>query len=351
MRAVIRTLDWPWLHRIGAVETVFSLAGGLLSAYGLLNKLGLVGGTATLSLALIVVGLAAIVAALVIAKRRDDEKAQQIQELLAAEKRREAEERVRGSSATLISRRADGPIETAFLTREATGREIRLEARVVAIRLSPGAYGPSFERVTVREVPTEVDVGDGGKIVVQAFTEHGITVDEENTLGQTITLEGYPVATPKATPTPKLDFEAVLPRRNALMEAHKNQLRAQREPIMERLRTAAGRIEDHVDARAAAAPRLERPTNINRMIQEATAINNPNQEQHRKRLAKYNRDTLATYYLTHRQEAGDAMEAAQRLGLATDGQVAEVRKPDTVSKLAALPRTLRETADLLAVRT
>jgi hypothetical protein len=144
---------------------------------------------------------------------------------------------------------------------------------------------------------------------------------------------------------PELDFGAVLPHKNALVIAYRERLRKEREPIRERLRTLAGRIEDHVDARAA-----ERPLSAAHLYQAVGNAWNPQQQEHHKGLSEYELHTLGLYYLKDRQEAAEAMEVVQRLGLATDGQIQEVRKPATVAKLAALPRMLRETADLLAVQ-
>jgi len=152
---------------------------------------GVLAVSGTLGGALIVAVLAfAVLTAIAPIKQRNEAR-RELAEFRVAEQRREAEARVQGSSGRLISRRADGPIETGFLTKEETGREISFGERLVAVRFSHGAYGPSFERVTVREVPTDVYVGEGGVIVVQAFTAEGILIDEENTLGQSVDLKGY----------------------------------------------------------------------------------------------------------------------------------------------------------------
>jgi hypothetical protein len=135
---------------------------------------------------------------------------------------------------------------------------------------------------------------------------------------------------------------------NVRVAAFKTRQREEREPIIDRLRVLATKIEDHVDARAAVGPRWEpKPFQVQREVSHALSGGSPERRKYERQLAEYEHETVARYYLIIRQEAVDAMEAALRLGLATDGQVEEVRRPETAAKLAALPRMLRETADLL----
>lgn len=135
---------------------------------------------------------------------------------------------------------------------------------------------------------------------------------------------------------------------NLRVAAFKKRQREEREPIIERLRVLATKIEDHVDARAAVGPRWEPMLfQVQRELAHALSGGSPERRKYERQLAQYEHETVARYYLIIRQEAVDAMETALRLGLATDGQVEEVRRPETAAKLAALPRMLRETADLL----
>jgi hypothetical protein len=180
------------MARLGAVETIIALVGVGSVIYGLLRKLHVVGGEGTLSFALIVIGIAAIIVALVTARKRDGAKDSRIRELEAAQERREAEARVRGIGANIeIHRRAGGPIETAILTKEEKRREVHVSQTPVAVRFSPGAHGPTFKPVIADKAPCEIDVGGGGTLIVQAFTSFGVILDEQETYGQTIELECY----------------------------------------------------------------------------------------------------------------------------------------------------------------
>lgn len=152
-----------------------------------------------------VIGLAAGVALVVAWRRtllgqRDEARLEvvklrrELAELRDAQQRREAEGRVKGSRGTGRYRVGDGPISTSFLTEEAKNKAVSFGAPVQTVRFMSSADGPAFTKTEVRraDVPRDVSVGSDGVIVVTAFTHDGIMVDEENTYGQSINVEGYP---------------------------------------------------------------------------------------------------------------------------------------------------------------
>jgi hypothetical protein len=125
-------------------------------------------------------------------ERREAEQRERIKQELKAEQ--EAEERARGSFAESLEvfQPARGPFESGFVTKKQRRREIKF-GPVAAVRLLPGAHGPDFRPTLVRarDLPTDVDVGGGGVIRVHEFTDDGMLVDELDTLGQGIVIEGY----------------------------------------------------------------------------------------------------------------------------------------------------------------